>query len=435
MRTDRWRRPLTIFVLATVVLSCSSTRLPPISSAGAAFEPLKDERRLWEQARQEEATLEENITLYQDPLLIDYLDEVVSRLNPPMMAANPELTYRVKVIEDPTLNAFAYPHGALYIHTGLLARMENEDQLATVLAHEMTHVEGRHMLRQRRSVRNKQIGFSIASIAAAVVVAGEVGDSYRQGKYGQAARIGVLSDILVGLGLQLAFMAAVNGYGRELESEADAGAFDKMVAAGYNPEQAPLVFEALLAEHGDSGRGEAFFFGNHPRLANRIENARLWLDEHPDRSRTAQATGAEDPERFERRMRSVIRDDAGLNIEMGRLQLAEDELLRSVELMPLDPETHLLFGRLRLAQSEAAKDQELKRQLRDDAMTAFRESLRLDPDRPAGHRELGLLAYGNQDFATACVEFRQYLELDPRAEDAQRIRDYLLELERDRRCP
>jgi len=435
MRTNGWRRPLAVCVLALFVISCATTRLPPISSAGEAFEPLKDERRLWEQAIEEEGKLQENISLYQDPLLVDYLDEIVSRLNPPMMAANPELSYRVSVIEDPTLNAFAYPHGALYLHTGLLARMENEDQLATVLAHEMTHVEGRHMLRHRRSARNKQIGFSIAAITAAVVVAGEVGDSYSQGKYGQAARIGVLSDILVGLGLQLAYMAAVNGYGRNLESEADSGAFDKLVNAGYNPEQAPLVFEALLAEHGDSGKTEAFFFGSHPRLALRIENAEQWLAEHPDSSRGAEPTGAEDPERFWRRIRTVIRDDARLNIEMGRLELAEHELKRALELMPNDPETRLLIGRLRLEQSKSIEGGAEKRQLRDEAMGAFREAVRLDPERAATHRELGLLAFRNEDFVTACVQFRQYIELDPRADDAQRIRDYLLELEQDGNCP
>jgi predicted Zn-dependent protease len=435
MRTNRWDRHLAIFVLALFVLSCTTTKLPPVSSAGAAFEPLKDERRLWESASEEEGKLQENITPYQDPLLVDYLNDIVTRLNPPMMAANPELGYRVRVIEDPTLNAFAYPHGSLYLHTGLLARMENEDQLATVLAHEMSHVEGRHMLRHRRSARNKQIGFSIAAIAAAVVVAGEQGDSYRQGKYGQAARIGVLSDVMIGLGLQLAYLAAVNGYGRDLESEADSGAFDKLVAAGYNPEQAPLVFEALLAERGDSGKTEAFFFGSHPRLAMRIENATLWLAEHPDSSRSVQATGAQDPERFWRRMRTVVRDDARLNIEMGRLELADHELQRALDLMPGDPETRLLIGRLKLAQSETIKDEAHKAQLRNEAMNDFREALRLDPERPATHRELGLLAYRNEDFATACVQFRQYIELDPRAEDAQRIRDYLLELERDGHCP
>ena len=84
-------------------------------------------------SRNEEEKLLGEIDLYQDPLLVDYLEQVVTHLNPESMADNPELRYTVGVVEDPTLNAFAFPHGALYIHTGLLARMSNEDQLATVL--------------------------------------------------------------------------------------------------------------------------------------------------------------------------------------------------------------------------------------------------------------------------------------------------------------
>ena len=161
-----------IAFLAALALStaCVTTRLPPISNAGSQFRPLEDELKLWELSRDEEKKLRDNVILYQDPLLEEYLEEVTAWLNPAEMAANPEIGYRVRVIEDPTLNAFTYSHGSIYVHTGLLARMENEDQLATVLGHEMTHVENRHMLRHRRSARNKQIGFGIGAVAAAVVL-------------------------------------------------------------------------------------------------------------------------------------------------------------------------------------------------------------------------------------------------------------------------
>src|SRR4051794_36718097 len=152
--------PIRSTALATLLLalsSCVSTQLPPISSQGRSFRPLSDETRLWEQSRDEEAELLDHVKLYHDPLLESHLAQVVARLNPPGMAVNPEIRYRVRVIEDPSLNAFAYPHGSLYIHTGLLARMENEDELATVLGHEMTHVEDRHMLRYQRSMHNRQV--------------------------------------------------------------------------------------------------------------------------------------------------------------------------------------------------------------------------------------------------------------------------------------
>ncbi len=429
MRHGRLSRSVSLATLASLTLYCAPTHVPPISTAGAAFKPDKDEVELWNESRAEEAKLREKARIYQDPLLVNYLEGVVAKLNPPGMAANPAVSYRVTVIEDPTLNAFAYPDGAIYVHTGLLARMEDEDELATVFGHEMTHVEERHMLRYQRSVRNKQIGFAVASIAGAVIVAGAEGHAAERGDYATAAQIHVLSELLVGLGLQLAIIASVNGYGRDLEREADEGGFEKMRAAGYDVREAPKVYETLLEDHGDSGRAESFFFGSHPRLAERIESAKAAAA-----ASAPPAVHAGDPAEFTRRIRPVIRDDARLNIDTGRLQLAQDELDRVMRLMPEDPEAHYLLGRLRLKQADASRDAESQRWLRKEAMASFREAIRLDPDRPGPHREVGLLAYADGDFATACVSFRHYLETAPRADDAQRIRDYVLELERDGRC-
>ena len=432
-------RAAAALTLAAFTASCATTQLPPISATGAGFEPLPAELRLWDESRAEEEKLLGQVRLYDDPLLQDYLEGVVARLNPPPMAANPAVTYRVRVIADPTLNAFAYPHGSLYVHTGLLARMASEDHVATVLGHEMSHVEYRHMLRYRRAAQNRQIGLSVAAVAAAVVLAGEEGEAYQKGKWGKGATIGVLSDLLIGLGLQLAFLASVNGYGRELELEADYGGFAKVAAAGYDPAAAPEVYQALLDDKGDPGTLEGFFFGSHPKLSARVENARQWLAEHPDEAgaeegETAAGGVEDDRSDFARRIRPVVRDDAALNLELGRLLLAEDQLARALEWMPEDPETHLLLGRLRLAQAEAAADEDARADRLSEAETALREAIRLDPDRPAPHRELGLLLYRAGDRAGACIAFSHYLELDPDAEDAGTFRDYVLELERDGDC-
>ncbi len=437
MRHSSVFRAVTLATLLVFTTSCLSTQLPPVSSSGAEFQPLRDEQALWENAREEEKKLLENVTLYDDPLLVDYLEEVIGRINPPGMAANNALNYRVRVIEDPALNAFAYPHGAMYVHTGLLARMENEDQLATVLGHEMTHVENRHMLRYRRSANNKQIGLSIAAVAAAVVLAGAEADAYEAGDWGRGVRIGVLGDVLVGLGLQIAFLASVNGYGRNLEYEADQGAFNKLVAAGYDVRESSKVYEALLEGHGEPSKLEGFFFGSHPQLTQRIKNAEQFAASQtaPASLSPFEADADQDgSEAFARRIRPVIRDDARLNIENGRLKLAESQLERVIQEMPEDPESHLLMGRLHLAEADAAKDPIVQDDHRSRAEESLREAARLDPERPATRRELGLLLYRDGAFAEACEQFRQYVKLAPEADDTPRIRDYVLEMERDGEC-
>ncbi|HEX2163096.1 MAG TPA: M48 family metallopeptidase, partial [Thermoanaerobaculia bacterium] len=257
-------------LVASLLTACVSTDLPPISSGGAQFTPLADEVALWEESRAEEDLLLGEVAVIDDPLLEGYLAGVVARLEPPGMAANPELDYRVRVVADTGVNAFAYPHGSLYVHSGLLARLDNEDQLATVLGHEMSHVEYRHMLRHRRAAQNRAVALSVAAAAAAVAIAGEKADAWRAGDWGRAAAIDVVGELFVGLGLQLAFLAAVNGYGRELEDEADRGGLEKLAAAGYRPEEAPKMYETLLAAAGPpSGKAATFFFGSHPRLTER----------------------------------------------------------------------------------------------------------------------------------------------------------------------
>jgi hypothetical protein len=95
------RRSVALVTLAALLAACATTQLPPISTAGPAFEPLPDERELWAAARAEEEKLVGEVRIYQDPLLVDYLEELVGAMNPPAMAANREVRYRVAVVEIP----------------------------------------------------------------------------------------------------------------------------------------------------------------------------------------------------------------------------------------------------------------------------------------------------------------------------------------------
>jgi len=427
-----------------LVASCATSRLPPVSASGSRFQPLPDERDLWARSRAEEETLLAEVTVYDDPLLVDYLEGIVQRLNPPAMAANPEIHYRVTVVEDPTLNAFAYPHGSIFVHTGLLARMGSEAELATVLGHEMSHVEGRHMLRFERAAHNRQIGLTVAAVTASVILAGEESDAYYHGHWHRAAHIRLLSDLLFGLGLPLAVLASVNGYGRDLELEADQGGFAKLAAAGYDPEAAPAVYEALLADHGeDAAPAQAFFFGSHPKLAYRLASAEAWAATQqagipgsaPGTPPDADRADPRPPDEFAVRMRPVVRLDARMNLEMGRLALAEDEIERLLSERSDDAEARLLLGRLRLAQAEQATDDESRALLEQEAEDALHEAVRLDPQQPEPYRELGLLAYRRGEYRDACRELGFYLDAAPDAEDAQAISDQLDDLRRDGWCP
>ncbi|HYL05675.1 MAG TPA: M48 family metalloprotease [Thermoanaerobaculia bacterium] len=418
MRHSNGSHVAAALLLAALVAACAATNLPPISTAGSAFKPFPDEQELWEQSRHEEEALVEHAPMYSDPQLESYLDRIVTRLNPPGMAANPAVRFRVRVIEDPTLNAFAFANGGIFVHTGLLARLENEDQIATVLGHEMTHVENRHMLRFQRSAHNKEVAFRVASVA--VIAVGNIKglEVARHGDFGKGAAIAVLSDVVGTLGLRLAQVAAVNGYGRSLETEADQGGFAKMAAAGYDLRQAPRVYEVLLDDHKEPRKVEAFFFGNHPLLTERIANSKQYLAAHPVAAPPQPAAGNAE---FARLQPPLVREDARLNIYFGRYVMAAAELDRARAAMPKDWETRYLTGQLKFAQIDDGQSTETQNKLLAEATGEFREAVKLDPNRPLPHRALGLVLLSKEERKGGCSELRRYLKLAPQGKDNEKI--------------
>jgi tetratricopeptide (TPR) repeat protein len=129
----------------------------------------------------------------------------------------------------------------------------------------------------------------------------------------------------------------------------------------------------------------------------------------------------------------VLKDDARMNLEAGRYQLAEDEVHRALAIIPEDPDALYLLGKIRLARAESDLDSADK--LREAALGAFLRATEADPDFAPPYREMGLLEFQQDYPEEACHNFLRYLELDPKAEDAPRIRDYVLELRSTGHCP
>jgi predicted Zn-dependent protease len=412
-------RATALVIVLFLVVACATTNIPPIGSSQQPFQLSADEREIWEQSEAEQQKLNRKGTLYQDPLLEEYLNDVARRLTPPEVGEQ-GIPIRVRIIQDPSLNAFAYPNGAIYMHTGLLARVENEAQLATVLGHEITHVVNRDAVRHYRSTRNKVIAANIAAVAASIGISAVAGDQSRQGNAVTAAVIGQTSNVLLGLGLQLGVLAAVNGYGREIEDMADVGAMRLMTQAGYNVNEAPKVHQILLQRYGDPSRLENFFFGNHSRNQERIEHYEQMLT--TDYGQVAHAsTLITNTEEFQRRTRPLVRDNAILDIEAGRYGTAKTALERVLAVVPTDAKAHYYLGELYRKQRRDPADVE-------HAIIAYQNAAEYDPSYPEPQRNLGLLYYTRGKRAEARQAFERYLELKPQAEDRQQVREYLLEL-------
>ncbi|HLC40339.1 MAG TPA: tetratricopeptide repeat protein [Methylomirabilota bacterium] len=422
-------RIVSIVLVASMLASCASTKVPPIDAEGQAFKLAADERQLWQKAEQEAEKLEKTGKLYEDPMLEEFLGKMGDRLAPDTVKQSGAVGFRFFVFRDPTLNAFALPNGRIYVHTGLLSRVENEAQLATVVAHEMAHVTNRDALRFNRDARNKSIAATVLAIVASIGVAAVAGDQARRGNPVAAAVLSQTAHVMLGLGLQLSLLAAINGYGRGLEAEADEKGMENLVRAGYDPNEAPKVFELLSKDSEDHGKLENFFFGSHPRLQERIETTTSLLRGRYQ-GQASDSGRIRDTEEFQLRMRSVVRENAALDVRAGRFDLAAKQLDRVLALTPKDPIAHTYYGDLYRLKSQRAKTSVDKQELIQKALVRYEEATALDPTLPDPHRQLGLLYYQQRNTGKAKEAFQRYLALAPNAPDARRVKEYLVELDR-----
>ncbi len=267
------RRYLPLFlgsILVVLSSGCASTHLPPISVEGADFRPQSDEVELWAETRAEEDEILNDFPVVYDPILDDYLQQLLARLAPAGLLANPEIDLQVILLDDPAPLAFAFPHGTILLHTGLLHRTTNEDQLAAVLAREIAHVEGRHMARHQRAVWNRQVGIGVAAFTAAVLLDIEEAEEWEDGDWDEAELLAHASEDVLFAGYELARRVTANGYGRKLDREADESAVRLLRSRGYDPRQGLELYESL---HADQQNGTVPIYTSD-NLTERIRSLR-----------------------------------------------------------------------------------------------------------------------------------------------------------------
>jgi beta-barrel assembly-enhancing protease len=166
------------------------------------------------------------------------------------LAAQPQADkypYLFKVVNDPSINAFALPGGPAFVHTGLIAAVDNESQLAAVLAHEITHVALRHGTNQASRANLIQLPAMLASAAL-----------------GSGSMLAQLGQLGIGLGANSLLLK----YSRTAETQADLLGVQIASQAGYNPIEMARFFQKLEAEGGARGPQ---FFSDHPNPGNRMK--------------------------------------------------------------------------------------------------------------------------------------------------------------------
>ncbi len=382
-------------LLVLLVGACVTEPVKPLTVGAHFYGQDEDERKLLQTAAKADDELRSRGMVLQDAQVDAYIRNVAERLIPPGLAT--AVPFKFYVARDPMVNAFALPNGSIYLHVGLLARLENEAQLAHVLSHEIAHVVQRHSL---QGSRNRK----------ATIVAAHVAD-------------------LLLFGTSIAYLPAIGalaGHSRESEAEADRLALEYMSRAGYPLDGAEQLFK-LLEEVKQKESAWGSVYSSHPDNQQRAEVTR----EIVQSGRLAtNADGENGAKNYVAVRDKLILENVRLKLNVRQYQLAMEAADRALTLKPKSPWLHYYRGEacLRMAEDPVgaaredawindkrnndelvAEHRNKKQALLASARQAYEESLRVDKSFAHGYRGLGLVAYAEGDAKIARESLTRYL--------------------------
>jgi len=360
-----------------------------------------EEAQFMAAAGQEIAQVKGQLKKINDPELQAYVDKVGRSLVPKWVEPQ-QFNFTFTLVDDPTLNAFAMPDGTVVIHSGLLAALENEAQLAAVLGHEITHTTHRHGYRGLKAQEKKQSLFGIGSMLAGVAL-------------GQTMDAGA-AGLITGVGSNLAYQAAVNGHGRKAEDEADVVGLYYMVEAGYDYMEAPEVWRVFGRYTKDQDKVSNFFFSDHSTHAARIKNLTKEINAEY-RAQVPHTTLKTNEEEYQKAVERLKQQNAMANYQQQQYGQAQRGLADALERNPNDAAAHYNLGRVLWAQGGAQNAQR--------ALDEYAAAVQLDPNQAAPWREIGVVFYEVRDVNRAAQAFERYLQLAPDAPEAPKIRTFL----------
>ncbi len=256
--------------MAPSVAGDAGPRLPSLGESAAKDFTVGTERRLGNEIM---AEIRRDPAYLDDPLLLEY---VQSLWRPLVEAArqrgdigadlDSQFAFEAFLVRDRSVNAFALPGGFVGVHLGLIAMTASRDELASVLAHELTHVTQRHIARsitnQERSTLLGLAGMLLALLAAS---------RSNNVDMAQAAVMG---------GQAAAIQGQLN-FSRDMEREADRIGFVVLNQAGFDGHGMAAMFDKLDAANRLNDSGAFPYLRSHPLTVERQAEARLRAQGRP----------------------------------------------------------------------------------------------------------------------------------------------------------
>jgi predicted Zn-dependent protease len=227
---------------------------PPFAQAMMSIE---EEKELREKLLR---MVETKVPLVKDPEIVDYINGVGQKIL--QNVEGKYFDYEFFVIEDQGINAFAMPGGLIFVHTGLLEVISTEDELGCVLAHEIGHIQGRHIARRMERMQ----AVTLASAAMAI------GGLFLGGS--QASTAAIVSSGALASSIDLK-------YSRADEEEADRRADQWLCKAGYDPAGLSSVMKKILQFRWLGSDAIPSYLMTHPDSSQRITYLEDLLQQHP----------------------------------------------------------------------------------------------------------------------------------------------------------
>ena len=387
--------PATAFAIAIVLTGCGLFRDGPgydaIDLVDASY--TADEER--QVGLDFDRALRGQVRFIDDPVVLDFVETLGQSIV--AQTGSQPYVYRFRVVEAPSLNAFAVFGGYIYLHSGTLLAASSIEEVAGVLGHEIAHVRMNHHARIHQKSKVPDLLARAAGLAGAVVTGSP--------------------EVLAGaMGINVALQLH---FSRKLEAEADHHGTQYVAATGYDPAGVTRFFQRIVEAKRATPNSLPPYLYSHPEVEDRIgyveaqaQQLQVAENRHPElasrlpdvQARLAQILDADRGSLLEAPAvaGNIIGPLLGAFERMrgeGRPQRALEMLQRAQRLEPNDPRIYYQRGELLT---------ELGRH--DEAAVAFRNTIELDPNRALPHYKLAeaLEALGDREAAVRSYERAEF---------------------------
>ena len=291
---------------------------------------IKEEEEL---SRQMLTAIYQYYEIIDDPAIESYVNEVGRRI----LATLPDqpFTYHFHVIKQDVYNAFATPAGHIFVYSGLIDAMVEEEELAGILGHEIAHVYCRHI--SQKIERQKKMGWATLAGVAAGILLGVGGAT-------EASQA-------ITMGAPAAAQSAELSYSRDDEMQADQFGLKFITGAGYNPEGLLKILKKIRSKTWFGKEQVPTYMMTHPAVEDRISYIGSWIESYDASHKAIPYVNEDDFDRVHTRIETQYGDE---QVVLSRL---EADAARN----PDDPMAHYRYG---LILARVGKRQEAIEQIR-----------------------------------------------------------------------